>query len=345
MWKNQTINMTEDAIPQLRVLMLTSEWPTSEHPEWTPFLVHQVWRLREAGIEIIVFPFRGNKKPLNYLTAWWKLRQQQDIKKFDLIHAQFGQSGLLALPKRIPLVVTFHGSDLLGDVGADGRYTARGKLLQLLSRFIAGIADQNILVAGHLANCLPPKIPYHVIPCGIDFGLFRPTPQEQARRQLGLPLHKPLVLFVANPDNPIKRYRLAQEAVNLLKGKIEVELLTVCGVPHDLIPVFMNAGDALLLTSTHEGSPNVVKEALACNLPVVSVDVGDVRERIAGIEGCVLCEDYSPETIATGLAQVLQDHEHIQGREAIADLDERLVARRIVEVYKTVLSKSHDSSK
>jgi len=298
-----------------------------------------------AGVDVDIFSFRGGKNPINYLKAWLRLRRQFDFSNFDLIHAHFGQSGTVAMPAPIPVVVTFHGSDLQGDVGADGRYTASGKTLQLLSRFIAGIADQNILVAEHLANCLPPKIPYHVIPCGIDLELFEPISREQARSQLDLPLHKAIVLFVANSDNPIKRYWLAREAINLLKGQMEVELLTVCGVSHDLIPVYLSAGDALLLTSTHEGSPNVVKEALACNLPVVSVDVGDVRERIAGIEGCVLCEDYSPETIATGLAQVLQDHEHIQGREAIADLDERLVARRIVEVYKTVLSKSHDSSK
>jgi teichuronic acid biosynthesis glycosyltransferase TuaC len=258
--------------------MITSEWPIGNHPEQGVFVVQQVKDLRKANVAVTVFPFRGNKNPVNYLKSWWSLRRQHDFDRFDLIHAQFGQSGLLALPARVPMVVTFHGSDLQGDVGSDGRYTKAGMALQLVSRYIASRAKEIIVVSEHLKYLLH-RSKVHVIPCGVDLDLFRPIPQLQARKELGLPSGKPLVLFAAlNPENPVKRYALAQQAVTLLKSKFDVELITVCRAPHESMPLYMNACDVMVLTSKHEGSSTVVKEGLACNLPVVSVDVGDVRE-------------------------------------------------------------------
>jgi glycosyltransferase involved in cell wall biosynthesis len=164
-------------------------------------------------------------------------------------------------------------------------------------------------------------------------------PAEDARRQLDLPLDKSFVLFAANPDNPIKRYTLAKEAVALLKSRFDVELVTVYRASHDLIPLYMNACDVLILTSAHEGSPTVIKEALACNLPVVSVDVGDVCYRIGNIPGCIVCADDSPERISEGLAEVLQVRERISSRESISDLDEREIVKQIIEVYRAAVNK------
>jgi teichuronic acid biosynthesis glycosyltransferase TuaC len=322
----------------VRVLMITNEWPTPEHPEWGPFIVQQVEYLRKAGVDVEVFSFHGKGNPINYLRAWLRLRRLHDMQQFDLIHAQFGQSGLVALPSRLPMIVTCWGSDLQGIVGANGRYTVAGRVLQLLSRYVARHAKEIIVVSERLAKCLPHGLPVHVIPHGVDLDRFRPIPQPEARRQLRLPLDKRLVLFAAlNPREPVKRHHLAQEAVALLRTQFDVELVTVSGVPHELVPVYMNACDVLVVTSRHEGSPTVVKEALACNLPVVSVDVGDVRQRIEGVQGCVLCADDSPETIAEGLAQVLRVRSRIRGRDTVADLDVRVVAQRIIEVYRSAL--------
>jgi teichuronic acid biosynthesis glycosyltransferase TuaC len=317
--------------------MITSEWPTSEHPEWVPFLVQQVRFLRAAGVDIVLYPFRGGKNPFNYLKAWVNLRKQYSLKGFDLIHAQFGQSGLLAWFSYLPLVVTFHGSDLQGYVGERGEPMVSGYLLQALSCFIAHRASQRIVVSKHLTHYLPQNLPVHIIPCGVDLDLFRLMDQRDARKQLGIALDKRLVLFAANPDNPIKRYALAQEAVSLITSQFDVELVTISDIPHEIVPVYMNACDVLLLTSKHEGSPTVVKEALACNLPVVSVDVGDVGDRIEGIEGCVLCRDDSPQSIAAGMVEVLETGRRTESREQIDDLDEREVAKRIIEVYRLAI--------
>jgi len=318
--------------------MITSEWPSSQHPELVPFIVRQVESLRETGVDVEVFPFRGNKNPINYVKAWLSLRRAYDISHFDVVHAQFGQSGLLALPAQVPLVLTLRGSDVHGIVGPGGNYTLAGLVLRVVTRFVARRSHAVILVSEHLTKYLPRRLLFHVIPSGINLECFHPMSQEEARRRLGLPLHRHLVLFAADPCRPVKRYHLAQEAVSLLNTQLDIELITVSAVPHEMMAVYMNACDVLVLTSKHEGSPSVIKEALACGLPVVSVDVGDVRQRIGEVQGCILCADDSPETIAQGLAQVLQARSRINAAHAIADVDERIVAQRIIDVYHATLT-------
>lgn len=319
--------------------MITSEWPTAEHPEWAPFIVRQVESLQQNGIQVEVFHFRGGRKLTNYLRAWFRLQRKVSTTQCDLIHAQWGQSALLALPKRLPLVVTFRGSDLKGIVGEKGQYTLAGRILSVVSRFAAYLADEVVVVSEQLAHCFSTRA-YHVIPSGVDLTLFRCIPQTEARQRVNLPQDKYLILFAANPDHPVKRFSLAQAAVEKLTEDFSVELVTTSNVPHVLMPDYMNACDALLLTSMHEGSPNVVKEALACNLPVVAVDVGDVRQRLGTIEGCVVCADDSPETIAQGLAQVVVRNQRVSGRDTVRDLDERLLIEKLISVYEQALSKA-----
>ncbi len=163
-------------------------------------------------------------------------------------------------------------------------------------------------------------------------------PLEEARERLNFSQDKRLILFAADPCNPVKRYTLAKEAVEKLKEDFSVELIAARAVPHSLMPIYMSACDALLLTSLHEGSPNVVKEALACNLPVVSVDVGDVRDRLHEIEGCVVCANDSPETIAQGLAQVFIRQQRVSGREAVRHLDEKLLVEKLISVYEQAVA-------
>ncbi|MCI0394007.1 MAG: glycosyltransferase [Chloroflexi bacterium] len=322
----------------MRVLVISSQWPTPEAPEKVPFIVQQVEYLRRAGVEISVFAFRGYMNPAHYGRAWRRLRREYELSQFDLVHAQFGQSGLLALPRRRPLVVTFRGSDLQGIVGANGRYTLAGVANRLVSRFIAYCADERIIVADHLQPYLPAGRRAHVIPGGVDLELFRPLPQPEARRQLGLPEDKRLVLFAADPGRAVKRFHLAEQAISLLPAQLDAALITTAAVPHHLMPVYMNACDALVLTSQHEGSPNVVKEALACNLPVVAVDVGDVRQRLEGLPGCVVCASDEPETIAAALTEVLRSRGRTPGRERVLALDERLVAQKIIAIYEAALA-------
>jgi len=325
------------AMTPIRVLMITSAWPTPGAPRTTHFIKRQADALRAAGVDVDVLHFQG-QRPDRYLLAWLRARPRLDARRYDLVHAQFGQSGLLALPKRLPLVVTFRGSDVLGIVSdADGRYTWKGRVVQWLSRLVARRADAVIVVSDHMKRSLPSSVSAAVIPSGLDLERFRPLPRDDARRVLGLPLDRRYVLFVGRPTQARKRGDLARRAVELLDRSYPAELITAWGVPHGDIPLYMNACDVLLCTSMQEGSPNVVKEALACDTPVVSVSVGDVPTRLAGIEGCELCADDRPETIAAALERVLRRGQRVRGRETVATLDEALLTQQVIAIYRSVL--------
>jgi len=327
------------SLPQrpLSVLMITSEWPR-DAGHTAHFIVRQARCLEDAGVQVEVFPFRGAKHPLNYVTAWWRVRRRLARERFDLVHAQFGQSALLALPKQLPLVVTFRGCDLQGMLGGrDGHLTTAGRMLQRFCQWVARRADAVIVVSAHMRRYLRYGVPAHVVP-SIDFDLFRPVPRAEARVRLGLPADERLVLFVGDPTDPRKRGDLARLAVELLTAALPVRLVVGWGVPHAEMPYYMGACDALVFTSRQEGSPNAVKEALACNLPIVSVAVGDVVERLHGVAGCEVCADDRPETIAAALARVLARGGRIAGREAVRHLDERLITQQVLAIYRAALN-------
>ena len=331
-----------DAPRPIRVLMVTADWP--DRAPWggtATFIPRQVEFLRAAGVEVDVFSFWGKKKLSKYLAAWWEVHWRLWRGHYDLVHAQFGQSALVALPTGVPLVVTFRGDDLEGIMSDhEERYARLGKLLPVLSRSGARFADATIVVSAHLRRCLPRSVDAHVIPSGIDFKRFRVMPRDDARRHLELPLERHLVLFVGDPNLPRKRYRLAREAVALLNRTLPADLVLGWGVPHTTVPYYMNACDALVFTSMQEGSPNVVKEALACNLPVVSVAVGDVGERLHGVDGCEVCADDRPETIAAALERVLRRGKRVAGRVAVQELDERKITEQVMAVYGSVLGRA-----
>jgi glycosyltransferase involved in cell wall biosynthesis len=175
----------------------------------------------------------------------------------------------------------------------------------------------------------------------LDLERFRLIPQAEARRHLGLPAEGRLVLFVGSPTSSRKRYDLARRAVDIVKRSRPVELVLGWAVPHEQIPYFMNACDALVFTSRQEGSPNVVKEALACNLPVVSVAIGDVPERLRDLAGCEVCADDEPETIAAALIRTLDRGARTAGRERMRELDEHIITERVIGVYRSVLRQAN----
>jgi teichuronic acid biosynthesis glycosyltransferase TuaC len=320
----------------MRVLVVTISWTTSGNPRCAPYIAQQAESLRRAGISVDIVCFRGEKSPINYGRAWREVRDHLKLHECDLIHAHSGQSGVVVLPSPLPLVVTFHGSDLLGVVNARGRYTLGGAMLRFIGQRVAQVADEVILVSKELADYLPGRS-CHVIPQGVDRRVFRPMPQEEARAELMLPLDKRFVLFASNPAKLTKRFTLAQASVRLLDGEYAPELLVVADAPHASMPLYMNACDVLLITSFHEGSPTVVKEALACGLPVVSVDVGDIRERIGAVEGCVVCPDEDSETIAAALTSVLSKAKRLETRSELQEVDEKEVTEKVISVYERVL--------
>jgi glycosyltransferase involved in cell wall biosynthesis len=324
-------------MPSMRVLMITSDWLWNSWGGPAVFIARQAEFLRREGVEVDLFPFRGARDPRNYLSAWREVRSRIRQGGYDLVHAQFGQSGITALPKSVPLVVTFRGDDLEGIIGDNGQYVASGWVLRGVSRMVARQADAVIVVSEHMKRYLPRSAAAHVMPSGIDLELFRPQLRDQVRTAIGLPLDERLVLFVGNPALARKRFALAQAAVDALGPGQPVRLIVGWEMQHRQIADLMSACDALIVTSMQEGSPNSVKEALACNLPVVSVPVGDVALRLKGVAGCELCPNDRVETLAAALGRVLQRRERIEGRSAVEHLNEVLLTRQLIGIYRSVL--------
>lgn len=321
----------------MRILAVTSEWPTVQHPSSGRFVARQIEAIRSTGVEVGIEHFRGAGNPLNYLTARRRVARRVELGSFDILHAHFGQAGIASVTSRLPLVVTFYGSDLEGIVGSHGSYTAKGFVLTWLSRRVARRADHVIVVSESLARRLPPATEHSIVPTAVDLSVFRPGSRDEARRSLGLPLDRKLVLFAGRPEVPVKRYTLARRAADIVATESPVDLLTISGVEPAIVATYMQACDALLLTSLHEGAPTTVKEAIACLLPVVSVDVGDVRRTIGSIPGCVVTEDDLPESLARALTDVLRDGRMLDEARVPKDLDQATQAARVVEIYERLL--------
>ena len=206
--------------------------------------------------------------------------------------------------------------------------------LRLLARSGPRLFDRVIVVNELEKQILNDDRRVSVVPCGVDLDAFQPTCRSKARLALGLPASRPLILWAGEHWQWEKRFELVEESLQLLKRRLpEAELVLVSGQPHSVIPTYMNACDVLVLTSRSEGSPMVIKEAMACNLPIVSTDVGDVADVIRGAEGCYLVEPVA-EDIADKLYQALQRGQRTDGRSRIGHLGSTEIANRIVAVYR-----------
>ncbi len=333
----------------LRVLFISSQWPTPEHPEIAPFVPREVNSLREVGVQVDVLPYRGGFSVGNYVRAIRQMRRMLRENEYDLIHVYFGQCGVVGrMQRKLPVVITYGGSDVEGTPLFGGLQQWKNVLVVGTSRLMSLLVNEVIVVSANLGRKLPRK-DYHIITIVLELEKFKPGDMMEARRKLGLPLDKKLALFCSSSlTNARKRYWLAQAAAEIAARSVDVELVAAAGRPPEEIPLFMQACDTLLLTSTNEGSPNVVREALACNLPVVSTDCGDVRERLSHIPGCAVADDDRPETIAAALVKVLQhpanNPRNEKLREEVMNQNPQVLGRKVVEVYRKALGQQQGVS-
>lgn len=321
----------------MRVLTLTAIYPSAERPEYGAFIKAQVESLRQAGIETDVFVIKGNHKLLMYLKAMLQLPRHIS-KGYDLIHAHYSYSGIVARTQfSLPIVVSLMGSDLLGVVDERGKSTFLSFLTMTASQWLCRMVTGIIVKSDEMASLVP--VPSQVIPNGVDFKTFQPEPCAQARARLGLPMDKKLVLFAANPANGRKRFDIAQAAFDLIKDKHpDAELKVVHKETQTQLAAYLNACDVMLFPSAQEGSPNIVKQAMACNLPILATDVGDIRQLFQNATHSYVC-DANPQAFATKLHDFLLNPARSNGREAIAHLDEKIVAQQIMHLYKDVLTR------
>jgi glycosyltransferase involved in cell wall biosynthesis len=324
----------------MRVLMLTAPLPTDSRPGTMAAVARQIDSIASLGIEVDVVEIHGVRR-IKYLQTLWPLLERAPAA--DLIHAHYGYSGWVArMQWRRPVVVSFMGSDLLGIAGSTGRSTMRGRLVVQIDRGLARVVDAVIVKSREMADAIG-GVRAHIIPNGVDLSLFRPDDRAAARGHLGWDDGVPRVLFPSNPADPHKGFQTTQSAVEVASASLgtPIEIVPLWGVAPKAVPTYMNACDALLMTSFSEGSPNAVKEAMACNLPVVSVDVGDVTELLSGVRlSAVAPRD--PARLGAELAQVLRQGARSDGHDALQarGLDLASVARRVAAVYEEVVGGS-----
>ena len=291
-----------------------------------PFVKEQVVALRNSGMECEVLLVKG-KGVLGYLKQLKPLKERINVFNPDVVHAHFGLCGLLVnLQRQIPVVTTYHGSDI------------NDKKALPFSKMAMRLSVWNIFVSHKTLEIAKPKPNHSLLPCGIDLSDLQLTEKSEARKKMKLDEDKQYVLFAGAFDNAVKNAPLAKEAVALLHDE-KLELLELKGYSREEVTLLMCAADAFLMTSFTEGSPQVVKEALACGCPVVSVDVGDVKERLESVAGCHVATTREPMELDELLRKALAFDGKTNGREKLlADgLDNRQVADRLVGIYKNVV--------
>jgi glycosyltransferase involved in cell wall biosynthesis len=316
--------------------MLTPEWPTQVEPHRGSHVYRQFTYLAQSKhLRLRLFYARLSRRPQH---GWAVRKALADCLRADppeLLHCQWSFTYAWAHGLGFPTLVQFCGSDGNGWPGA---WPWVNRLARIWSRWAIARADRVLFPNHEMRARFGGPAHSAVLPHGVDKRVFRPLDQKDCRRSLGLDLHAPLVLFAGHRHRPVKRFPLAQAVVAEVKHRRQgAELLLPEGVSAEQMVLYYGAADALLLTSSAEGSPNVVKEALACGCPVVATPVGDLPEYLESVEGSYFIrpERQSAAEMARVLERALS---HNSGEPPVDRLPSRFGAAEVrtalLEVYK-----------
>ena len=298
-------------------------------PFYGSFVRDEADALRAAGVDVDVYFVNGRANKLNYFGMPSGFFARIRRAKYDVIHVHHSFCGLIAtLQHKIPVVWTFHEGEISGDTTDALReqpikHIAYSKSMK---RHVAQKVDAVVVVAEHLREPLGRQDAIW-LPAGIDWKRFAPMDSKEAQRQLGL--------------SSEKRYDLARAGIDrlhaLAPNAADVELIALDNVPHADVPLYMNASEAVLMTSSFEASPVTIREALACNVPVVCTDVGDVRVVMQDIVGCHIVKD-DPVRIAEALLVTLSSPRRVESRERMRLYSLETVAQTLIGLYTRVIA-------
>ncbi len=311
----------------MRVLVVTNFMPDTGAPQRGRWVRDQIDELERCGVEAVRFEFPPGRG--EYLPATRRLRRLLRREQFDLVHAHYGLVGWCArLAGARPLVVSFHGTDV------------RHPLVGALSRRLAWRADLVAAVSRALfepEDSRPglPAVPGSaVLPCGPDLRRFQPHSRAEARRKLELDPDGRYLLFPANPARQEKRHDRAAE----LADACGAQLLTGGAIDPDQMPLWINAANAVLVTSDYEGFGLAALEALACDVPILSTPVGIAPYALGGVRG-TLCAPFELERWRAAAAPLLDSADpRVDGSARAATLSATRMAKRTLEAYRAVLA-------
>ena len=319
----------------MKVLIVTNVYPTEEHPYHGIFVKEQVEAVKQlhpdVDFDILFTGFGGKGK---YFKSIWKASRQINKGNYDLVHIHYGLAGIYLLwpfVKRVKTLVTFHGSDIQPRGG-------NSKLSLIVSRYTAKKADAAIVLNDGMNEIVKQYCPEtYMIPCAVDVNTF--CPMERTEKS-----DKVQIVFPSNHERQVKNYPLFCDVLSILKQKygIDAEEREMKNMTRKEIAQLYSNVDLLLMTSKSEGSPQAVKEAMACNLPCVSTPVGDVGVLLSGVKDSYVAENHEAEELAS-LVNMSLKHEKIgvQGRERLIELgiDSITVADKIYALYKELTGK------
>jgi teichuronic acid biosynthesis glycosyltransferase TuaC len=323
-----------------RVLTVTNAWPRPENPIHGIFVVGTVDGLRERGLRADVLFIRGYRGPHCYLLACLVMMLLPLVRrgKYLVVNSHGGEAALAA---RFflggPVIASYWGSDILGPQQGDRRPKLKRFVVSRVLRAHARLLSATTTKSSEMAEKLPASARERnwVIPDGVDRERFIPIDRERARRLAGWPLDEVTVISVGRPI-ALKRLWLAEQAVELASAEIpRLRWRLVSNVAPEEMPLLYNAADCLIHTSVSEGSPNAVKEALACNLPVVATGSGDIPQLLEGVAPSAICPADSA-TLARALVRCINYGARSNGREQTTHLAREAIADRVLDCYRSV---------
>lgn len=297
----------------------------------SPIIKNQADSLVKNAIEIDFFLIKG-KGLIGYLKNIFKLRQEIRKQTYDIYHAHYSLSAFVAsLAGAKPLVVSLMGSD----VKAKSWYKLIIKTFNLFFWKVVMVKSLDMKKSIQISNA-------KVVPNGVDLTKFKPINKIESIKQLGWDETKKHLLFAANPSRYEKNFKLVEESFRKLNFNMEVELHVFQDISNHMIPLYMNASDVILLSSFWEGSPNVIKEAMACNKPIVATGVGDIPWLLQNVKGCFI-SDFSIHQYSESIEKALEyssNHLETNGRDKLnsLSLDAANVANQIIQIYNSIIN-------
>ncbi|WP_430905503.1 glycosyltransferase family 4 protein [Maribacter sp. 2-571] len=280
--------------------------------------------LQGLGHDISFFTIKG-KGIKGYLKHIFILRNFLRSGSYDVVHAHYSLSAITAaLAGARPLVVSLMGSDVKAS-----------PILKYMIKFFKRLFWKKVIVKSEDMRLSAQLKDAKVLPNGVDFNTFRPIPREKALKVTGWDPDQKHVLFAANPTRSEKNFQLAKDGFQAMDINVPVALHTLNDVPNALMPAYFNAAEVVLLTSRWEGSPNVIKEAMACNCKIVTVDVGDVRQVIGNTKGCFIA-DATVSDVSKKLEYALRLDTKTSGRTTITHLSSALIAEKLASIYTSI---------
>ena len=318
----------------MKVLIVTNVYPSEGHPYHGIFVKEQVEAIQRLHPEVIfdIQYINGFEGKGEYLKSIWSVNKRINNGDYDLVHIHYGLSGMYLywpFSKSIPTLVTFHGSDIQPKGG-------NGRISVAVSQHTAKKSDAAIILNDDMDTMVKPFCANtYMIPCAVDIETFKPLEQKRKGETIQ-------IVFPSSHERHVKNYPLFQEVLSILKEKygLDVKEYELKNMTRVQIAQLYSDADLLLMTSKSEGSPQAVKEAMACNLPCVSTPVGDVRVLLNGVKDSYVSKEHNAEELASLVIKSLKKKGvGISGREQILKLgvDEDSIANKMYDLYSALV--------